>query len=173
MGLLAAETGVQEQPAAHNAGQEVQLAGVLTKFHVAVDHQDEDEQNEVERQHGSQKLHLQVENIPMDVLCDIYAVLPEHVVHTAGEVDGREDRHTEDKRTYGPQHETNLRRPVRGVFVFIDRFFIGLDKGTVIQLVNRQNDRSTEQQDDEVAFSSIKIAEKLKLREGKNNPIAV
>lgn len=66
MGLLAAETGVQEQPAAHNAGQEVQLAGVLTKFHVAVDHQDEDEQNEVERQHGSQKLHLQVENIPMD-----------------------------------------------------------------------------------------------------------
>ena len=51
---------MQEQPAAHNAGQEVQLAGVLTKFHVAVDHQDEDEQNEVERQHGSQKLHLQV-----------------------------------------------------------------------------------------------------------------
>lgn len=152
VGLLAAETGVQEQPAAHNAGQEVQLAGVLTKFHVAIDHQDEDEQNEVERQHGSQKLHLQVENIPMDVLCDIYAVLPEHVVHTAGEVDGREDCHTEDKRTYGPQHETDLRRPVRGVFVFIDRFFIGLDKGTVIQLVNRQNDRSTEQQDDEVAF---------------------
>ena len=125
---------MQEQLAAHNAGQEVQLAGVLTKFHVAVDHQDEDEQNEVERQHGSQKLHLQVENISMDVLCDIYAVLPEHVVHTVGEVDSRENRHTEDKRTYAPQHETNLRRPVRGVFVFIDRVFIGLDKGTVIQL---------------------------------------
>ena len=108
VGLLAAETGVQEQPAAHNAGQEVQLAGVLTKFHVAVDHQDEDEQNEVERQHGSQKLHLQVENIPMDVLCDIYAVLPEHVVHTAGEVHGREDRHTD--MTHG--------RPIRLILLF-------------------------------------------------------
>lgn len=108
VGLLAAETGVQEQPAAHNAGQEVQLAGVLTKFHVAVDHQDEDEQNEVERQHGSQKLHLQVENIPMDILCDIYAVLPEHVVHTAGEVHGREDRHTD------MTHD----RPIRLILLF-------------------------------------------------------
>ena len=99
---------MQEQPAAHNAGQEVQLAGVLTKFHVAVDHQDEDEQNEVERQHSSQKLHLQVENIPMDILCDIYAVLPEHVVHTVGEVDGREERHTD--MTHG--------RPIRLILLF-------------------------------------------------------
>ena len=71
---------------------------------------------------SSQNCTCRWRNIPMDILCDIYAVLPEHVVHTAGEVDGREDRHTEDKRTYGPQHETNLWRPVRGSFVFIDRF---------------------------------------------------
>ena len=107
----------------------------------------------------------------MNVLCDIYAVLPEHVVHTAGEVDGREDRHTEDKRTYGPQHETNLRRPVWGVFVFIDRVFIGLDKGYSLSIA-----RTTAAQSGRMMrslFSSINVDKILKPREGKSRPIAV
>ena len=52
----------------------------------------------------------------MDVLCDIYAVLPEHVVHTVGEVDGREGRHTEDKRTYGPPARNQSSETSYGVF---------------------------------------------------------
>lgn len=56
-------TIIQKQPMSHNTGQAVQLTAIFPVFGIPVHHQNDEQQNKIQRQHGKSKLNLQMQNI--------------------------------------------------------------------------------------------------------------